>query len=311
MSLNTGNSFISYLRQKKRDHRRNVNLQVSDEEWTWTFVKDSSQNRVSNSQDETEEFAEGDDDGELVSKIEFDKSPFIGNPKEPMVRYSTRKPNYPTGYSCEHSLLYNSNTYDQDLADAIDMLSHSEESDDSDAPVLNRTSVRLSLEFEILTAKPGDYDKIVSNVEALQWSLLNEISARTGLSKGCKISKQHNGQSLVTALFNMNDKNPAFNEIGDSNDSPSLSNNNYRDGGDNDDQSESVHGVSSSSHGNNHGNNDHSHSQNDNNRRTRQLRINRSLQSGLPYPASVYSIFSTRPKWTGKCALKIAKLIIR
>mmetsp|Transcript_22395 Transcript_22395/g.53265 ORF Transcript_22395/g.53265 Transcript_22395/m.53265 type:complete len:822 (-) Transcript_22395:367-2832(-) len=308
MSFNARDSFLANVRQEQRDHHRDVQLQRTDEVWTWTFVEDSSQNRVSNSQDETEESREGENDENLVSKIEFDKSPSMSNPREPVVRYSTRKPNYPTGYSCEHSLLYNSNPYDQDVAKAVAMLSHSEDSDDVDAPVLNRTQVRLSLEFEILVGTPDDYDEIVSNVEALQWSLLNEISARTGLSKGCKISYQYDAHSLVTAFTNLNDQKPVTNEIPVSNEPQPSSNNNYSDDGDSNSQSshtESSHDVSSSSYINDSSKNDYNYRQNENNRRARQLRRSRRLQSTLKYPTSVYSIFSTRPKWTASCSSEL------
>jgi hypothetical protein len=92
---------------------------------------------------------------------------------------------------------------------------------------------------------------------------------------------QYDKQSLVTAL--MNDKAISIiNEMfEDSSDSLDI---NLKDGDINENDKNDF--------------NAYIKSQNNNRRRTQKL------QSTLPYPTSVYSIFSTRPRWTASCSIE-------
>ena len=258
MSYHVRNPYQKKLRQHTQQTRELQLIQRDAQDWT--FIRNSSQNKVTNGSKDREETT-GDGNG-ISLVVQYDEA--LTSPDEPIVIYSTRKPNYPTGYSCEHSLSYARNGPDQYVADAAAMLSFSEDAEDDESIALNNTPVRLSLEFEIPTEEVGENDAITSNVEALQWSLLNKISATSGLSKGCKIEKQYDERTLLTALTNINDMHSTVT------DRSTTSNDKYENNG------------------------------NKNRRRARELKTNRKLLSSLPYPTSVYSIASTRPKWTGK-----------
>ena len=143
---------------------------------------------------------------------------------------------------------------------------------------MNETPVRISLEFELSSDEAGDYSKVNSNVEALQWSVLKTIAGRTGLSKGCNINAQYDEKTLVTALTNINNIHSAQKkEDRTSNDVLPPSNNE----------------------------NENDNHENKNSRKkyrwlARDLGTNRRLLSSLPYPTGVFSIDSTRPRWTGE-----------
>jgi hypothetical protein len=272
MSYHVRNPIQKALRQQ-RQAQRNLQLEQQDvPSLGWTIG-----NGRGKYTDTSKDSGETSNDENKV--VQLDKA-VTAKPNQPVVTYSTRKPNYPTGYSCAHSLLYARDDRDQDVKDANAMLSFSEDSDDVESIALEDTPVQLSLEVELSTDKPGDYDEIVSNVEALQWAMLHKISADSGLSKGCKIESQYDEQSMVNALTNMNDMRSSFTKTREISDDLSSSSNNN----------------SSSYNSNNNQHNRYSNS-NKNRRRTRELTTN---LSSLPYPTSLYSIASTRPKWTGK-----------
>ena len=292
MSYHIRNPMREFQEQKERAHRKERHGQERRD----LFIQ--SQNRISNSEDET-----GSNDGK---KIQMDSVPF--DPKQPIVTYSNREPNYPMGYSCQHSLLYSrENDLNQEVADATAVLSHSEDEETSISKILsslNETPVKLSLEFELSPETSDSFDSVTSNVEALQWSLLHKVAASSGLSRGCKVRFQYDERSMVTALTNINrmgghsytTKQESNDEFEESNDeeTPSLPASlpqntkktriNHGD----------VHqGFTSNERGNR--------------RLTRALRPNQSsasehrlLLSTLPYPTTVYAIISNRPKWTGK-----------
>ena len=257
-------------------HVRNRNRPQSEggagQDWEWTFLKNG---RVSNSN--SEDKLTEDENGNLLL-VQKDEAAFmsLSSFNEPVVTYSARTPNYPIEYSCEHTVLYsnnNKNGYDAATNEA-EMMSNSEGDgdDEKEAIGLSDTRVQMSLEFEIPTTV-GNYDEVASNVEALQWSILNEVASRSGLSKDCNVEVQYDEQTLLTALTTMNELHTTNSQIShDSSLSPSPS----------------------PSPNNNHSNSEKKR------RLRRTLRINRSLLSSLPYPTSVYVIGSNRPKWTGK-----------
>lgn len=255
MSYQVRNPTQRALRHRQRALVNLLNLEDPSSEYQ--AIPGDTQKRVTNSSNDKKK--EKDE-----TSVTFEEAVNTPDPNQPVVRFSTRDPYYPTGYSCEHSLFYERNGIDENVANTFDMLSHSEDAADNDRYSISLHEIRvpLSLEFDIPIQDPNDYNEIISNVEALQWSLLNKLSSTTGLSKGCKIDKQYDEQTLVTALTNINNMDMPSKLI-------------------------EEHGTSNDSNNNNR-------------QRTRQLFSNRSLRSTLPYPTSVYSIASTRPKWTGK-----------
>ncbi len=256
MSYQVRNPTKGASRQRQRELINLLNLE--DHSSAYQAIPGDTQKRVTNFSNDKKKANE--------TTITFEDAVNAQDPNQPIVSYSTRSPYYPTSYSCEHSLFYERNGIDETIADTFQMLSHSEDADNSRYTIsLHEIPVRLSLEFEIpVVHDTNDHSEIISNVEALQWSLLNKISSSSGLSKGCKIEKQYDGQTLVSALTNINRVNLPSKMIdrrGKNNDS-------------------------------------------NNNRK-----LNRSGNPvlTLPYPTSVYSIASTRPKWIGKYDLRIVR----
>jgi len=216
--------------------------------------KDSSSSRLSN------------DENDTSSTVTYEEVAFQANPNQPVVIYSKGETNYPISYSCEHSLFYTRNGHDENFASAAAMLSHSEDDgNDEHSIALNDASVRIALEFEIPLESTDGYEEVISNVEALQWSVLNKVAVSTGLSKGCKIENQYDERTLVTALTNINDRHSSFTDA--------------------------------------NGNQRYSNS-GKNRRRAREAGTKRELLATLPYPTSVYSVASTRPKWTAFCSTR-------
>lgn len=261
MSYQVRNPTKGALRQRQRELINLLNLE--DHSSAYQAIPGDTQKRVTNFSNDKKKANE--------TTITFEDAVNAPDPNQPVVTYSARSPYYPTSYSCEHSLFYERNGIDETIADTFQMLSHSEDATNSQYLIsLYEIPIRLSLEFEIPVHDTNDYSEIISNVEALQWSLLNKISTSTGLSKGCKIEKQYDEQALVTALTNINRmKLP----------------------------SKMIDKRGSSNHSNN------------NRRRNRKLNRSGSHVLTLPYPTSVYSIASTHPKWTGKYNLRIFRKV--
>ncbi len=221
--------------------------------------------RVTDTSKDDSDVKVSNDEVDNSGTIKYEEVAFQANPNQPVVAYSKGLTNYPISYSCEHSLFYTRNDHDQNIASAAAMLSHSEDEGNDDLSiVLNDVSVRLALEFEIPLESTDGYEKVLSNVDALQWSVLNKIAVSTGLSKGCKIENQYDERTLVTALTNINGRHPMFTDA--------------------------------------NGNQRYSNS-GKNRRRAREAGTNRELLATLPYPTSIYSVTSARPKWTCKCEL--------
>lgn len=297
MSYQVRNPYRKVLQQQEQRQRNlQFNLETTEAETEessgWAFVTKERVTDISQSKDTAGDDVEGTDADGTQTIVGHEKAPYLADPNQPIVTYSTRKPNYPTKYSCEHSLFYLREGPDHDVATAVDMLSFSEdtvgggggEDSSSSTIALNETPVRIALEFEITNETPGEYDEVISNVEALQWSLLHKISDTSGLSKGCKIQKQYDERTLVTALTNINERPPQ-----------KVTNKSSSGGG----------GATNDNNNNNYSTSPNSQKRysnsQKNNRRRRTLGKDRSLQlTALPYPTSVYSIASTRPKWTGK-----------
>mmetsp|Transcript_114324 Transcript_114324/g.233834 ORF Transcript_114324/g.233834 Transcript_114324/m.233834 type:complete len:780 (-) Transcript_114324:306-2645(-) len=279
MTYHVRNPYAKKLRQESREQRDLQQHQEQEDEATggnflqWTFLLNG---RVSNSKDNKSTQYIQDEDGNLTL-VQKDEAAFmsLATPNTSIVTFSSREPNYPIGYSCKHTLLYPERN---SIEDTIAMLSYSE--DNKDSKTLNETPVRISLEFELSSDEAGDYSKVNSNVEALQWSVLKTIAGRTGLSKGCNINAQYDEKTLVTALTNINNIHSAQKkEDRTSNDVLPPSNNE----------------------------NENDNHENKNSRKkyrwlARDLGTNRRLLSSLPYPTGVFSIDSTRPRWTASCS---------
>ena len=265
MSYRVRNPYEAALREHQRED------ELEEDTLNYKVIAGNTQKRLTNTNSGDTKYRP-ENENDTTSSVIFEEAANVPDPNHPIVTYSTRKPNYPTGYSCEHSLLYSRNGPVLYIENAVEMLSHSEDvSNDEYSISLITIPVQLSLEFKIPIGGSDEYDETISNVEALQWSLLNKIAASSGLSVGCKIENQYDERTLVTAFTNINEMDESFTDEGETSNDSSVSRNKR-----------------------------HSNSQKKNRRRTREMRSNRILLSTLPYPTSIYSIASTRPKWTGK-----------
>jgi len=351
---------LSLSEQQEQHHgHRQKGTTTLEQKLQWTFV---GVKRVSNSNDENDDEnsnSNSNENGNYFSVVQKDEAAFMALPtsNEPLITYSTRAPNYPIGYSCEHTLFYsndddkilysndrtnnnnnnnNNNNADVAIYDASNLSYSEDENHDDDyekkAIVLNQTLVPIVLEFRIPDDYDydEDYDRVTSNVEALQWSILNEVAKRSGLAKGCKVDAQYDQQTLLTALTTMDDMQASSSlEVAPSaaavaaaaSASQSSSSSNGIGSGSGSGQEEySLLPVTSSSTSTQYGyrnrrrNRKPTLSRNPNpilnqsnglrnRRRARTLgTTNGHLILSLPYPTSVYSVDSTRPKWTASCS---------
>mmetsp|Transcript_18757 Transcript_18757/g.39169 ORF Transcript_18757/g.39169 Transcript_18757/m.39169 type:complete len:166 (+) Transcript_18757:186-683(+) len=100
---------LSLSEQQEQHHgHRQKGTTTLEQKLQWTFV---GVKRVSNSNDENDDENSNsnfNENGNYFSVVQKDEAAFMALPtsNEPLITYSTRAPNYPIGYSCEHTLFY-------------------------------------------------------------------------------------------------------------------------------------------------------------------------------------------------------------
>jgi hypothetical protein len=340
---------------------------IYDAPLQWTFLangrvtdySDSADNNVDNVSSKQQFVQDQDGNLSLIQKEEttamMSYSNRSNNPNEPVVTYSSKEPNYPINYSCEHTLSKSNNSSNNNNSDAsagsVMMITHSYSADNNDddphsysadekdvvAVVLNEIIVPITLEFQIPsstqkamdTFNSNSIEMIENNIEGLQWSILEEVAKRSGLSSssslslttgngsgnggGCNIDIQYDESNNSNSNSNNNNRRTL---LSSSSSSSSLrlrrngSGSSISSSNKNEQQPSSLPSSSSNNNNNININND--------NDRASTRRNTRSLLSisSLPYPTSVYAIgtttatttdssysptTATTSKWTDTC----------